>query len=143
MDVIEFVDVEDTLRVALNAALPGLYGPGVKAYIKLPPSLDPVFLRIARTGGGQRDLVTDQPTIAIDAYAQRGGSPSDGDAVRLMNRVAAWMRGLERLGHVGGVPVYEVAQLSGPYDNPDPLSPKHSRCSGLFTVALRGATTTI
>lgn len=139
-ELIEFPDVEALLREAANVVLPGLLGTPLQAFLKRPPAFPDSFVVFTRTGGAPRDLVTDIPTLAVDAYAARGGSPWESEAVRVFQRTAAWLRSLEVAGQVGGVPVYEVAQTSGPYRNPDPLAPKHARFSGVFTVALRGAT---
>lgn len=139
--LIVFPDAEDLLREAANADLPTLVRTPLQAYLKRPATFPDLFLVFTRTGGAARDLVTDVPTIAVDAYAARGGSPWESEAVRLFQTTAAWLRSLEVAGQVGGVPVYEVAQTSGPYRNPDPLAPKHARFSGVFTVALRGAVT--
>lgn len=142
MQYVTFPDAEDLFRVAAKAALPALLGHDVDAFVRRPADLPDRFYVIERVGGSPRDIVTDVPMLAVDAYARAGGSPDDGTAVPMFLKFAAWARSLERAGYVLDTPVYEVTQESGPYQNPDPLSPNHARFSGLFTVALRGATTT-
>lgn len=141
--LVVFPDVEDLLRVGAGAVLPGAVSFQVEFFVKRPPAFPDVFVIFERIGGGPRDLVTDVATVSVDVYASRGGSPWQGRAIDLFQIVAAWMRSLENTADLGGTPVYEVGQQSGPNLNPDPLAPKHARYSGMFTVALRGATTTI
>ena len=139
-ELVVFADAEDLMRRAANSHLPGVWGHPVTAYVTRPNPLPSRFVLFTRTGGVPRDLVTDVPTIAVDVYAQQGGQPDDTTAVDLARYTAAWINALDRTGHAEGVSVYECAQLSGPYLNPDPLAPNHARFSCLFQIALRGQT---
>lgn len=137
-EVIEFPDAEDLFRRGINAAAPDLFGSEVTAYAKLPPKFPARLVLVTRTGGQQRDMVTDAPMLSFDCYARSGGSADESEAVAIAGRLRGWCESLERDGDLLGVPVYEVSGVGGPYRNPDPRAPEFARFTFTITAALRG-----
>lgn len=140
-ELIEFPDAEDLFRLGINEAGPDLLGPGVAAYVKLPPSLPARCVLVTRTGGVLRDMVTDAPMLSFDCYARTSGSPDENAAVTMAGRLRSWCSALERAGELLDVPVYEVTGAGGPYRNPDPRAPQFARFTFTITAALRGHVT--
>lgn len=99
---------------------------------RVPDPRPASFVRVMRAGGERRDLVTDNPRLIIEAWAD-----TDGDADDLAQLCRALLHDLR--GRVlDGVPVYKVEEAGGPADLPDPLSDQ-SRSTFIVQIALRGA----
>ena len=89
------------------------------------------FVTVTRTGGPKRNIVTDEPTLTVDSWAQTKATAHD---------LAQEARGLinSLLGQsLNGVPVKRVDELAGPAWFPDPLSDQ-PRYRQSFSIALRG-----
>lgn len=140
-ELIEFPDAEDLFRRGIDAGAPDLLGPGVESFVKLPPELPARFVLVTRTGGVQRDMVTDEPVLSFDCYARTGGSPDEGAAVAMAGRLRGWCSSLELDGELLGTPVYSVTMAGGPYRNPDPRAPDFARFTFTTTAAIRGRVT--
>lgn len=140
-ELIEFPDAEDLFRRGINAADPDLAGPDFLAYVKIPPTLPARFVLITRTGGIQRDMVTDEPVLSFDCYARTDGSPDEAAAVSMAGRLRGWCKSLELDGELLDVPLYSVSNAAGPYRNPDPRAPDFARFTFTTTAAIRGRVT--
>lgn len=135
-ELILFGDVEDDLRKHFNSTLPG-FGFSQVAHVKRPAKLPDSFVFIQRTGGPRRDMVTDQPQLTIECYASSKGSPDESAAIRLAGFVRSLMHALEG-SMLAGRQVDTAGEFSGPYNDPDPLAPKHARFTATYQIAVRG-----
>jgi hypothetical protein len=131
MEAIIFPDAEDAVR----AYLAGRVDASVYTAI-LPPQLPDKSVTITRTGGVERDIVTDEPMLSIDCRSNKGSV-----AERLAASVRSWLGVASREGRLGDVTLYEVVEVSGPYFNPDPVNPTQQRYTAIYRIALRGAVT--
>lgn len=107
----------------------------VRAGTKIPSrNTQPgAFVRVVAAGGGRRDLVTDEHTLVVDAFAV-----DEGDARDLCAFVVAVLERAARSGELGGVPCY-VLTAGVPANNPHPDVPTHFRYSVTAVAALRRA----
>ena len=129
--VAEFIvapDIEVAAIAELNAHLPFFGGPSTVVSTSVISPLPDRFIRVLVTGGTQRDMVTDAPTITVECWTKR-----EGDSERL----AAWSRAIleaaGRNGLMGGVVCYAVATLSRPQNLPHPTITDRFRYT--FTVS--------
>src|SRR5262245_57169489 len=128
-EVIVFPDVEALVVNYLSAALPG-YGWDVHVGTKVPDPRPDEFVRVIVTGGTQRDLIVDQPTIALEAWAILEPRAAD---------LAALCRGLlYAMDVVDGVQFYHCDALSRPQNLPDPQSDQ-IRYTATYSLSYRGA----
>lgn len=100
------------------------------------PSVDNLpsrFVRVVAAGGGVRELVTDEHTLVVEAFAI-----DEGDARDLCAFVVAALERAARDGELGGVPCY-VLSAGTPASNPHPDVPTHFRYSVTAVAALRRA----
>lgn len=135
-ELILFEDAEDLGRLYLEAALADREGfASVQALAgRLPQLLPTESVLVRRTGGPSRDLVTDLALLTLECRAATSGR-----AERIASMCRALMLAAERAGHMLGVPVYDVRDLSGVYEDPDPINPTVPRYSGTYQVAVRGS----
>lgn len=89
------------------------------------------FYTVTRTGGPRRNLVTDEPQITVESWAQSDAEAQD------MAQIARAYLGAAVGAVVNGAQVYRVDELSGPGNLPDPLS-EQPRYSQSFAIAIRG-----
>ena len=120
-----FPDAVDIAIQALDAAL------SEPVRSRVPNPRPATFVRVIRTGGPRRNIVTDQPTLTVESWASTCEAASD-----LAQRARQALHNLVGT-QVDGVPIYRVDEASGPADLPDPLSDQ-ARYSQTFSVALRG-----
>jgi hypothetical protein len=98
---------------------------------KVPNPRPTAFVVCDRVGGARRNLVVDDANVVVEAWAA-----ADADAHDLAQLARAHVLSLP--GQVvGGVPVYDVDELGGPGNQPDPLSGQ-SRYVFTVQVAVRG-----
>lgn len=103
---------------------------------RIPNPRPSEWIRVLRVGGPQRDLVTDQPTLVVEAWAD-----DDVDARDLIQLARAHVRAIR--GEVfDGVTVYGVNEVAGPANLPDPTSAQ-PRWTFTVQVALRGHTVSV
>lgn len=89
------------------------------------------FVVVRRVGGPQRDLVTDEPLLTLEASAQ-----TEFRARQLLDYARAFVkaaRGTVR----DGASIYSVHEISGPADLPDPVA-QIPRSSATWQLAVRG-----
>lgn len=105
---------------------------GVPCSLNVPNPRPSAWLRVLRTGGPRVDVVTEDAQLTIESWADSAATAEDN-----ANRARQRLQQI-RNTNVGGIPVYRVAEFSGPAYLPDPDSyqPRWT-----FTVALlvRGA----
>jgi hypothetical protein len=92
----------------------------------VPKNRPSEFVTVQRTGGPQRDIVTDSAQVTFDIYADLASA-----ACELANLV----RGI--VGSWNGTNVYRVQEFAGPVLMPDPLS-KQSRYRFTASLDVRG-----
>jgi hypothetical protein len=98
---------------------------------KIPNPRPDAFITVTRTGGPRRNLVTDEPQVTVESWAQ-----SDEEAQDIAQIARAYLGAM--VGEVvNGAAVYRVDELSGPANLPDPLS-EQPRYSQSFAIAIRG-----
>lgn len=106
----------------------------VDVYSKVPAARTPAdtFVLIRRVGGVARNVVTDEATLAVEAWA-----PTKPEAHDLIQTVRALIHEMPTTGPTA-TPVYRVTEFAGPAYLPDPDS-THDRLTFTVSVALRGA----
>lgn len=98
------------------------------------PNPRPVrLLVVRRVGGPRRDLVTDEATLTIEAWAG-----DELDAHDLLQAARAELHALSGRKH-DDVTVYRISEFAGPAALPDPGS-KEPRYTMTVSVAARGVT---
>ena len=101
--------------------------------LTVPASRPALFLTVQRIGGPRLNLVADNAMLTLEAW---GGGPTA--AKELLADARAQLHAL-RGSALDGVAVYQVTEISGPVNLPDPES-NQARYTQAFQVALRGAT---
>ena len=100
---------------------------------KVPNPRPDEFIVVRRVGGPRRDLVTDEATLTIEAWAQTEEAAHD--LAQLARAHVHAMAGTTE----GDARVYRVGEFAGPASLPDPESDQ-PRYTLTVTVAVRGAT---
>lgn len=124
-EYVEFPDAEALIIDSLDAVL------AVPVRLTIPNPRPEQFVTVQRVGGVRRDLVTDQPLLAVEAWA---AGPTAAKA--LLKQARAHIASLAGTT-VDGVAIGRVDESSGPGFLPDPDS-KHSRYTYTVQVAMRG-----
>lgn len=121
-----FGDTAATVITILNSELtPPVTG-------KVPNPRPATFVTVRRTGGTRQNLVADNATVVVEAYAASDTAALD--LAQLARRALHSARG----SVVAGTTIYRIEELSGPAELPDPLSDQ-PRVTQTFTVATRGS----
>ncbi|WIC89436.1 tail terminator [Microbacterium phage BAjuniper] len=92
----------------------------------------PLFARVLAVGGGERDLVTDEPMLTIEVFAKL-----ESTAAQTANLFLALLQAAARAGRLGGVPCYGLRVVSLPQNYPLPSVPTHKRYITTIAPALR------
>lgn len=124
----EAVDFPDAERVVIDYLTPLV---GVPVSLTVPNPRPGRFLTVQRGGGPRMNLVADNATLVIEAW---GNGPSEAKATL---DVARRHLNAMRRQTVAGVPVYRVAEATGPAFLPDPDSTQ-ARYTLTVQVAMRG-----
>lgn len=124
-EAIVYPDAVDVAITWLTANL----GPIVLPRVPNPRLSQMVIVR--RTGGARLNLVADNPTLTVEAWAQ-----TDEDAHDLAQEARGYLLAM-RGEVIGGVTVYRTADVGGPGLLPDPLSTQ-SRYTFSVSAAMRG-----
>jgi hypothetical protein len=110
-EVIAFPDAEAVVVTGLSDALTAR---GRNAYVstRTPNPRQPDMVRVSRTGGARRDLVTDQPMVTVECWGE--DEPSASDLARLCRALVwswggsaaagAWIRAVREVGGVVSLP---------------------------------------
>lgn len=91
------------------------------------------FFRVVRTGGPIATRVSDQPTVAVEAFAA-----NEGRALSLLSAARAWLHDAQG-NTVNGVMVKTVTESAGPGNLPHPDIPG-ARYTMTVALHLRSAT---
>ena len=94
---------------------------------RVPTTRPASFVRVRRVGGVRRNLVTDEPTLTVEAWAASEQAAHD-----LSQLARAHIYAMP-----GGGDVYRVTEFAGPALLPDPLSDQ-SRFTFTVSVATVG-----
>ena len=131
VEAIVFPDAVALLRTHLLAipAITAIVGSNISGDV--PADRPATFLQLTRTGGVRHDLVVDDPQITVDSWAG-----TQANAMVLAQLARAYLGAMEGTV-VGGVAVYGVTEISGPFDLPDPDS-QAARVRQTFQIGLRG-----
>lgn len=128
--VVVMPDAVDVIVGYLQTTLP-TYGFDVAVRDRVPEERPASFVIVRRVGGVRRNVVTDEPMLVVEAWAQRHQ-----DAADLAELCRALMHSLP--GTVqDGVACYRTTDVSGPQLLPDGLS-SQPRYSLTIQVAMRG-----
>lgn len=129
-EVIVFPDVEDLLVTYLSTEL-AARGDTATVHTVVPADRPDRFVLVPRVGGTRANLVVDNATIGIEAWAS-----TDQQAHDLCQLVRGLVHALP--GRVvDGVTFYRTGEFAGPTNLPDPVS-RQSRCIFTPTVSCRG-----
>lgn len=115
VEVIVFPDPVTLVTGYLSTALPAYGYSSIHVGARVPNPRPVRFVRVDRVGGPRSSLVTDAPTLVIEAWA--GSVPA-------AHALLATCRGLINAlpGTHGDVVVSRVTEFSGPATLPDPDS---------------------
>lgn len=90
------------------------------------------WFRILSTGGSERDVISDDHLIVVEAF-----SASETRSQRLCAFAVAWLQSAARDGNVGAVTCYGVRVVGLPQNLPMPSVPDRVRHTATISVALR------
>lgn len=99
---------------------------------RIPNPLPEEFGRVVSTGGTERDLVTDSPTLTVEAFAL-----TEGRARRVCAEAVAHLQAAAREGRVGDVVCHAVRAVSLPANLPMPSVPGRFRFTATVSADLR------
>lgn len=105
-----------------------------KAGTLIPNPRATEWIRVLSTGGAERDLVSDDHLIVVEAF-----SASETRSQRLCAFAIAWLQSAARDGSVGLVTCYGVRVVGLPQNLPMPSVPDRVRHTATVTVSLRRA----
>lgn len=99
---------------------------------RIPSPRPDEFVRVVSTGGGERDLVSDSPTLVVEGFAL-----SEGRARYLCAAAVAHAQAAGRAGSLGGVTCYGVRVAALPANLPMPTVPDRYRFTATIVADLR------
>lgn len=129
-----FPDAPERIADAIQVRHRAAFGSQLVTTNRTPNPRPAEFVKVIGVGGVRRDLVTDVPTLAVEAWAA-----SRSRAAALAQEVRAIIHSLEG-ATFAGYTVQDVDEYAGPGDLPDPLSDQ-SRYSGTYAVTIRSEIT--
>lgn len=95
-----------------------------------PNPMPAELMVIQRTGGAAPNRISDRPILAVECYAR-----TKTRAFAIAADASDWLLNLS--GRHAGVIVYEVSEIGGPADLPDPRAPQHYRVTFAVELHLR------
>lgn len=128
MTVLVFPDVTAAACAALDDALPAVLGRPALAGNRVPDPRPARFIVAYRSGGTRATLVTEAAQVSFDCYGD-----SQADAEDVAGAARAVLFGLKGTRSVDGTDIYDVFDVGGHVDAPDPLS---DQPRVLFSLAL-------
>jgi hypothetical protein len=128
--LIVFPDAEQLLCDWLRTSLLNR-GYNVPVTTSVPATRPPSFVRLMRTGGARRTLVSDAAQITVESFAAKESA-----ALMLATMCRALIHAAP--GQLAAAMVYRVEELAGPQNLPDPTTTQ-ARYTQTFEVHLRGA----
>lgn len=125
-DAVLFPDTAAAVCTYLNDTL------GVTTGSKVPNPRPAEFYRVQRVGGASREVVIDDATVIVEAWA-----PTDEEADDLAQLARAHLLALNG-DFIGSTLLYRAVDLSAPSNDPDPISGS-PRSTATYQVMARGA----
>lgn len=104
----------------------------------IPDPKPELFVRVLRTGGTERDLVTDSPTLTYEVFAVR-----ESQAGLAANDILARLQLAGRVGRLGNTVCYGVRVVALPQNYPLPSVPSHKRYVTTIAPDIRRRVTTL
>ncbi|MBO0596589.1 hypothetical protein I2485_06830 [Nesterenkonia sp. E16_7] len=92
------------------------------------------FIRLWETGGDRRNLVTDRPTVTVEAYADRNSRAGE-----LADLFRAWFYAQQGEDLVQGCPIHHVGEYARPASLPHPDT-NQARYTATYSLDVRGTT---
>lgn len=138
MEVLIAADVETAILIELSSKLPGYGWPGFttaggKVGTRIPGAPYPDgFIRVVAVGGFSRDLVSDSPTVVVEAFHK-----GEQEARDLCALSVGILEAAGRAGDLGSATTYGVSAASLPGNLPDPGVPDRFRFTATVSVTLR------
>lgn len=127
------VDAELAVKRELDASLVGGVFADARVGTKIPGEPKPPrFVRVISVGGAQRDLVTDEPRLTVEAFCV-----DEGDARDLAALCVAVLQRAGRVGTLGGATCFGVSVAGLPANLPHPTVTTHFRYTVTVSAALR------
>lgn len=126
--MIETIVFPDAVEIVCDELRTRLATVTVTSQVPTSRSSDTSFVRVTRVGGVRRNLVTDEATLTVEAWA-----PTEQAAHDLNQLCRAYLYAMP-----GGGSVYRVTEIGGPAFLPDPDSDQ-PRVSFTAAVATKGA----
>lgn len=124
-DAVLFPDAVAAVCTLLRSTL------GVDTDSKVPTPRPTEFYRVQRVGGTSRDVVIDDATVTVEAWA-----PTVEEADDLAQLARAHLRAVHN-DSVDGALLYRVIEIAGPGLLPDPISGS-PRSTATYQVTVRG-----
>lgn len=131
MQIIEPTDAE-------QAVIDELTPRGFAIATSLPAVLPDGFQRVVGAGGTQRDLVTDTPTLVLEAFHKK-----ESQALADANRMLALIEAAIRAGRLGNETAYRLQVVALPQNYPLPSVPSHKRYISTIAPDIRRRVLTI
>jgi hypothetical protein len=132
-EIITFPDAEGVAIAFYNVELAAsVKFAAVRASTDIPNPRPTMFVRVMRTGGTRRDLITDTPQLVVEAWAAYSE-----DAQELAEFCRSRIHAASRAGVMGTTTVYELAEYSGPQSLPDPVTDQ-VRYTATYAIDMRG-----
>lgn len=117
-------DAEDVLGSWLQERL-AAQGITIPVGSRVPTPRPAEFVRLIRTGGPRRTVISDEPQVTVDCYA---------DTETRAYVIAKTVRGFMNAAPLFLDVVARVVELAGPQNYPDPLAPSSARYTQSFSV---------
>lgn len=124
-DVVLFPDTAAAVCTHLRTTL------GVDTDVKVPTDRPAEFYRVQRVGGVSREMVMDDATIVVEAWA-----PSEEEADDLAQLARAHLLAISN-DYVGDTLLYRCVDVAAPGLLPDPISGS-PRSTATYQVTARG-----
>lgn len=132
-EVIEYPDAEAVVMRYLDQKLAAIGLPTMVITYRVSGGAPPTrWVRVVRTGGTRRDMVTDAAQITLDCYAS-----TEANAYALASKVRALLAAMPDAGNPDGATVYRCRELGGPSNLPDPLT-RQNRYTLTVLLDIRG-----
>lgn len=104
----------------------------------IPDPKPELFVRVLRTGGAERDLVTDTPILTLEVFALRETQAFEASA-----DIVARLQLAVRHGRLGNEVAYKLSVSGLPQNYPLPSVPSHKRYVTTIAPELRRRVTTL
>lgn len=121
-------DAESLIELGLQLRLDQLWDKPVHVGLSVPNPRPSEFVVVIRAGGVMRNKVTDEPTIIVEAWSDRGSRAWQ--LANLCRGIMHWFT------EINGHAVYDVSEFAGPGNLPDPLTGQ-SRYTATYSVPIR------